>query len=179
MTAPERQRDLEDGIRGPGCCLCAGRNAYLAAFLEMSGLDIQSVLLFEFSDTFYDATVMLVIDDVTQAIVVIVRGTLSSNETLVDMLALGEPLRQEDKKLPLEERFMAHGGMVRVARNLSEKIVREGWVEKAKHLRPDYPLVLCGHSLGAGLVSLMSVLLRPQYPELKAYAFEPPGALMK
>ncbi|BHF75081.1 hypothetical protein SprV_0501817600 [Sparganum proliferum] len=177
-TAPERQRDLENGIQGPGGCLCAGKNAYLAAFLEMSGLHPNSVLLFEFSNTFYDATVMLVIDDLTQAIVIIVRGTLSSNETLVDMLALGEPLRQKDHELPPEERFIAHGGMIRVARALSEKILREGWVEKARISRPDYPLVMCGHSLGAGLVSLMSVLLRTQYPELKAYAFEPPGALM-
>ncbi|BHF75082.1 Zinc finger FYVE domain-containing protein 9 [Sparganum proliferum] len=144
----------------------------------MSSLDLKSILLFEFANTFYDAAVMLAIDDLTQAIVIIVRGTLSSNETLVDMLALGEPLRQKDYELPPEERFVAHGGMIRVARALSEKILREGWVEKARISRPDYPLVMCGHSLGAGLVSLMSVLLRTEYPELKAYAFEPPGALM-
>ncbi|VDK75986.1 unnamed protein product [Dibothriocephalus latus] len=134
-AVPERQRDFEQGIRGPGCCLCAGRNAYLAAFLEMSGLHVESVLLFEFSESFYDATVMLVIDDLTKAIVLIVRGTLNTNETLVDMLALAEPLRPEDQELPPEERFIAHGGMVKVARNLCEKM-------------------------------------------LKAYAFEPPGALM-
>uniref|UniRef100_A0A0X3NU94 sn-1-specific diacylglycerol lipase n=1 Tax=Schistocephalus solidus TaxID=70667 RepID=A0A0X3NU94_SCHSO len=174
----DKQRNLEEGIDGPGGCLCAGRNAYLAAFLEMSGLIPQNILIFDIANTFYDVALMLVLDDKTRAIVIIVRGTLSGDDTLTDLLAVGEPLREEDEGLPEEQRYLGHGGMVRVSRNVVRKIIEERWVEKARKLRPDYPVVLCGHSLGAGLVSLMSVLLKPVYPELKAYAFSPPGALM-
>ncbi|KAL7058297.1 hypothetical protein AAHC03_016899 [Spirometra sp. Aus1] len=174
----DKQRNLEEGIEGPGGCLCAGRNAYLAAFLEMTGLEPHNILIFEIANTFYDVALMLVLDDKTRSIVIIVRGTLSGDDTLTDLLAVGEPLREEDERLPEAERYMGHGGMVRVARNVVRKITSEQWVEKARELRPDYPVVLCGHSLGAGLVSLMSVLLKPVYPELKAYAFSPPGGLM-
>nr|VZI48893.1 unnamed protein product [Spirometra erinaceieuropaei] len=116
---------------------------------------------------FYDATFMHVIDDLTQFIVIIMRERLSSNETLLDMLALGEPLLEKDHDLPPKERFMAHGGMVRVARAVSEKNLREGWVKKTRISRPHHRLVMCGHGRGAGQVSFMSVLLRIQYPEIK------------
>lgn len=122
---------------------------------------------------------MLAIDDTTEAIVIIVRGTLSGDDTLVDLIAVGEPLRPEDIDAPKSEKFIAHCGMVRVARNLAKRIIDEKWVEEARKHRPNYPIVLVGHSLGAGLVSIMSVLMKPHFHELKAYAFSPPGGLMK
>ena len=42
-----------------------------------------------------------------------------------------------------------------------------------------YRLVITGHSLGAGVASLLAVLLKPQYPHLICYAFSPPGGLMR
>lgn len=43
----------------------------------------------------------------------------------------------------------------------------------------DYGLVLTGHSLGAGVVSVLSVMLKREYPELKCYAFSPPGCIFR
>ena len=48
--APKKQLDLERGIKGPGGCLCAGQNCYLAAFLEMSHLKPEDILLFDITD---------------------------------------------------------------------------------------------------------------------------------
>lgn len=42
----------------------------------------------------------------------------------------------------------------------------------------NYPLVLCGHSLGAGCASVLSIMLRPLFPSLKCYAYCPPGAIV-
>ena len=42
----------------------------------------------------------------------------------------------------------------------------------------DYPLVLCGHSLGAGVASILSIMLRPSFPSLKCFAYCPPGAVV-
>ncbi|VUZ41339.1 unnamed protein product [Hymenolepis diminuta] len=177
-TAPDRQVDLENGITGPGGCLCAGRNCYLAAFLEMSQLETSYILAFEITDRFYDAAIMMVIDDITEAIVVIVRGTLSGTDTLIDLIAVGEPLRDEDYNLPENEQLVAHSGMGRTAKNIVNRLLEDKWIESARELRPNYPLVITGHSLGAGLVSLMCVFLKPHFPEVKAYAFSPPGGLM-
>lgn len=38
-------------------------------------------------------------------------------------------------------------------------------------------LVVCGHSLGAGVATLLALQLKPYFPHLKCYAFSPPGAL--
>ncbi|KAM3182794.1 hypothetical protein ACTXT7_011611 [Hymenolepis weldensis] len=130
------------------------------------------------SSRFYEAAMMLVIDDITEAIVLIVRGTLSDNDTLVDLIAAGEPFRDEDHHLPPDERLITHSGMGRTAKNIVARLLEDQWIEGAKKLRPTYPLVITGHSLGAGLVSLMCALLKPHYPELKAYAFSPPNGLM-
>ncbi|KAK2571722.1 Diacylglycerol lipase-beta [Acropora cervicornis] len=40
-----------------------------------------------------------------------------------------------------------------------------------------YGLVIVGHSLGAGTASLLSVLLKPAYPELKCFAYSNPSVL--
>lgn len=41
----------------------------------------------------------------------------------------------------------------------------------------DYPLVICGHSLGAGCAIILSLMLRPSFPSLQCFAFEPPGCV--
>ena len=43
---------------------------------------------------------------------------------------------------------------------------------------PRLRLVIVGHSLGAGVASLLSLLLRPHYSSLRCYAISPPGALV-
>ena len=43
----------------------------------------------------------------------------------------------------------------------------------------DFGLVLTGHSLGAGVASILSVLLRREYPNLECYAFSPPGCVFR
>eukprot|EP00731_Ephydatia_muelleri_P032065 Em0023g572a len=42
----------------------------------------------------------------------------------------------------------------------------------------DYNLVIVGHSFGAGVASLLAIILRPRYPRLHCYAFAPPGGLI-
>lgn len=41
----------------------------------------------------------------------------------------------------------------------------------------NYSLVVCGHSLGAGCASILALMLRPAYPSLKCFAYEPPGCI--
>jgi sn1-specific diacylglycerol lipase len=41
----------------------------------------------------------------------------------------------------------------------------------------DYRLRIVGHSLGAGCAAVLSVMLRPVYPNLRCLAFSPPGCV--
>ena len=42
-----------------------------------------------------------------------------------------------------------------------------------------YNLVLLGHSLGAGTASILGILLKQEYPDLRCYAYSPPGGLLR
>lgn len=39
--------------------------------------------------------------------------------------------------------------------------------------------IVIGHSLGAGVAVLLGILLRPEYPNLRVYAFSTPGNIFR
>ncbi len=43
---------------------------------------------------------------------------------------------------------------------------------------PDYSLVLCGYSLGAGIAAILAVLYKSAYPDLKCYGIAMPGSVL-
>ena len=40
-----------------------------------------------------------------------------------------------------------------------------------------YRLILAGHSLGAGCACVLATMLKPSFPSLKCFAYEPPGCI--
>jgi len=42
----------------------------------------------------------------------------------------------------------------------------------------DFEIVVTGHSLGAAVASIVSVVLKEKYPSLKCFAFNPPGGIV-
>ena len=42
-----------------------------------------------------------------------------------------------------------------------------------------YQLVVTGHSLGAGVASVLALLLKPIYPDLICYSYSPPGCIFR
>lgn len=51
--------------------------------------------------------------------------------------------------------------------------------EFAKPEFRNYRLVVTGHSLGAGVASVLSIILKRDYPHLVCYAFSPPGCIFR
>ena len=43
---------------------------------------------------------------------------------------------------------------------------------------PDYTLVICGYSLGAGIAVILAILLKPIYPHVKCYGIAMPGSVL-
>ena len=43
---------------------------------------------------------------------------------------------------------------------------------------PDYTLRIVGHSLGAGIGVVLSLMLRTTYPDLRCICYSPPGGLL-
>lgn len=122
---------------------------------------------------------LVVADHSKQTIVVAIRGSMSLSDMVTD-------LNGQTEKLPLEDcpdDWVSHRGMTKAALYVKCKL-SEGYIlEHAFNCRPDlgsreYNLVLCGHSLGAGAAAILGILLRKQYPNLKAYLYSPPGGLL-
>jgi len=56
----------------------------------------------------------------------------------------------------------------------------EAFVTNAQLKQTDvsrYKLMVVGHSLGAGVAAILSLLLRPKFPKVKCLAYEPPGCV--
>ncbi|ETE58256.1 Sn1-specific diacylglycerol lipase beta, partial [Ophiophagus hannah] len=53
-----------------------------------------------------------------------------------------------------------------------EDVLENGLVHK------EYKLVVAGHSLGGGIASILAIMLRNSFPNMRCYAFSPPGGLL-
>lgn len=119
-----------------------------------------------------------------EQIVLVLRGTMSLNEIAVDLTCEAEsfepaqtPPMTEDDEHPIPGQFTfpsmpdisenkrrenvhhVHGGMLRMARLMGDvgKPVQLAVLE-ALHNNPEFELVLCGHSLGAGVAALLGMM---------------------
>ncbi|TFK64906.1 alpha/beta-hydrolase [Pluteus cervinus] len=120
-------------------------------------------------------------------IVLVLRGTMSLNEIAVDLtcepedfepVATISPVEEEEEEpipgmftfprpttqIPdtastIAPRYHVHGGMLRMARAMGDvgKPVQLA-VQEALHCNPEYELILCGHSLGAGVAALLGLM---------------------
>ena len=118
-------------------------------------------------------------DHSKQAIVVAIRGSMSLSDMVTDMNGTID-------KVPIEgcpDDWLCHRGITRAAQYVKESILNGHILDRAFNCRPDlgskeYQLILCGHSLGAGAAAILGILLREQYPSLRAYLYSPPGGIL-
>ncbi|XP_059484399.1 diacylglycerol lipase-alpha-like [Neocloeon triangulifer] len=112
-----------------------------------------------------------------RAVVLSIRGTLSMADVLTDLNADAAPLPLH----PPRDDWLAHKGMVQAAVYVRDKIKEEGILARAfdpSKGTDGFDLVVVGHSLGAGTAALVAILLREEYPDLRCYAYSPPGGLL-
>ncbi|KAL7535163.1 hypothetical protein ACHAXR_006312 [Thalassiosira sp. AJA248-18] len=123
----------------------------------------------------------ILVDKDLKKVVVAVRGTRSLEDLVVDLQFVPESLEKVGNICGFQgaDRY-AHKGF----------LARSKWmfndIKKTKILSTlysghspfkDYPLVICGHSLGAGCASILALMLRPSFPSLRCFAYEPPGCI--
>eukprot|EP00794_Sanderia_malayensis_P012703 gene12703-14007_t len=154
------------------CCEC--NLAATRLFLKDHDHDIIHI---SYNDEVYKPPFFVAVDHKNKSVVISCRGTLSMKDVLTDIMI-------EQERIPVENgepNWKAHKGMIQAAQYVLEFIDNEDLLEKAFNFddRRDtksYNLVVVGHSLGAGVASILSFLLRPKYPGVTCFAYSAVGA---
>ncbi|KAI8646079.1 hypothetical protein BD408DRAFT_380921 [Parasitella parasitica] len=147
------------------------------AFAYHTGVSIQDILLSSYTDSHLLSSVShsklhalvhyVTVDHYAEAIVLTCRGTLGLGDVLTDLtcdykeftLPTDSISHGEEANGGHRRAYVAHGGMLEAAQLLATQKgkVFEA-IKKGLESYPQYGLILCGHSLGAGVASLLSVL---------------------
>lgn len=162
-------RRKRTAINGDNCCYC-----YLAGVKYISNLSVDDILYASFKNHLCEIPFCVVVDHKTKKIVVVIRGTLSFRDFLTDIAADSDVFECEG----LPPGSMAHRGMIIGAKVILRQLREQKILERAFNTHPNYDLMVTGHSLGAGIGILLAFLLRPQYPNVKVYAFATPAGLI-
>ncbi|KAH8864792.1 Sn1-specific diacylglycerol lipase beta [Schistosoma japonicum] len=164
------------------CCICSEHTCDLAAILEFTSLKEDQFVKLSYDNSVYQSPYFVAVDDVSHCIVISIRGTLSFDDTIVDLLYDGVRLTEVEtfveSKTGKRPCFIGHRGMVERSRHLFNSLLTDRSLEIAFSKKPHYKLVVCGHSLGAGIASFLSAILRSTYPDVKGYAFSAPLGMM-
>ncbi|EAN78739.1 lipase domain protein, putative [Trypanosoma equiperdum] len=173
-------RKRANSHQGAGC-FCD-----LTAALKVSGLAEEDIILSNWRNALFRPVFYVALDRETASIVVAIRGTLSFVDCITDVTATPEPLFIPD--LANSERacandYYVHGGIKRSAEYVLRELRESGVLEAVLHGGLNsYRLVVLGHSLGAGVAAVLSILLYATEEgvreRLRCLAYSPPGGLM-
>ena len=136
----------------------------------------------------------IAVDHTKQAIILAIRGSLSLDDVVRDLLFepadldtwLNRSTPWDAPLPPLQPATQttvnaAHSGIFEATRATLEDLQARGKLAELllgpAPLFPGYQLVVCGHSLGAGCSFLLSLRLRQFFPHLRCWCFSPPGGL--
>mmetsp|Transcript_29580 Transcript_29580/g.59412 ORF Transcript_29580/g.59412 Transcript_29580/m.59412 type:complete len:985 (+) Transcript_29580:263-3217(+) len=126
----------------------------------------------------------ILLDGSVKSVVVAVRGTSSLEDWVVDLQYVPLPLDQVGKVVgygPALEGHHCHKGVLSRAKWLYNDIKKNRVLKRLfsdESPYRNYDLTVVGHSLGGGCAQVLSLMLRPSYPTLKCFAYEPPGCIL-
>lgn len=133
----------------------------------------------------------VLLDHGRRDLVIVVRGTLNLEDCVADLEAhptffdpFGMATAEETKvgRFDDDTGLFAHDAMLACAEDLRSRLEKKGTLQGA--LGPGckaygYNVVVCGHSLGAGVACLLALILYKELGESVRYiGFEPPGGLL-
>lgn len=132
-------RRFAKNVLGDNCCGCN-----LAGLQATTSLPYEDLVHVSFIDKVFEVPFFVTFDHETKAVVVTARGTMSLDDVLTDVAAAFANM--DDPGCP--PGALCHHGMLTAAREIKRKLEEKEIIVNALQEKPDYKLVVTGHSLG-------------------------------
>ena len=185
----------QHSIRGDSCC--GVNEAAVAQFTKSYDAEL---VYAAFENSVHVKPYAIFLDHAKQKTVVTIRGTITLEDWISDGISDSVELKEAGELWGFDgQGRYGHEGFVTAALRIRQELegnhslmtlfssgVSPGLPPtpnmttplnaESAPLSPLYPLVIVGHSLGAGVAVLLSLFLRKAYPDVRCYAFGCPGA---
>uniref|UniRef100_A0A914CCH7 sn-1-specific diacylglycerol lipase n=1 Tax=Acrobeloides nanus TaxID=290746 RepID=A0A914CCH7_9BILA len=141
-----------------------------AAFLLGTNTAKSDLVFVSFRNRLYQSPFIVLVDHKSSSIIIAIRGSFSFTDVFTDLMlsdaTLGGSVDVDTDDVLFQDKSLDDDGEnKRILENLFAK-------------NPDYKLVITGHSLGAGVASLLTLLYKKTYSFIRCYAFSPPGCVI-
>ncbi|TYZ60505.1 hypothetical protein PybrP1_007957 [[Pythium] brassicae (nom. inval.)] len=164
-----------------------------ASFVGYTGIRSESLVYLNCYNFVFQAPYSIVKDPARRELIISVRGSMSFYDFVTDGLAKVSKMLPDELPLDVPNRHATrtHYGMLRTARQLYGDLqvgtrkqlfwdfaVRHcaaaGACDAENGSNGAWKIVVCGHSMGAGVGAILSVLLKKDFPTTKAFLYAPP-----
>ncbi|KAF2070341.1 hypothetical protein CYY_008344 [Polysphondylium violaceum] len=126
---------------------------------EYTGIEKQDIILTKWTSTNFDPGHFLVFDHQNKSVVLSIRGTFNARDVLTDLVAKDTPFYDGH----------AHTGILKCAQKKFKELMP--LILEAIERYPGYGLIVVGHSLGAGVASLFTIISKNRYPEIPVHCY--------
>jgi hypothetical protein len=138
-----------------------GHHSEHHSFSDHARLSLDDILLSSFVDSAVEEKCgiplvhFITVDHDAKVVVLTIRGTLGLEDLLADFKFGYDSFEWNN------QRWIAHGGMLKCANILIQPSCRvlQTLKDALESFGPDYGLIICGHSLGAGVGAIYAILL--------------------
>jgi sn1-specific diacylglycerol lipase len=148
------------------------------ALMQYLGIEDGDIIKMNWDSSIHYPAYIVALDHVKKAIVISVRGTMTTYDMLTDMNAKNHMIEIYDQITKKTFKGYVHKGFYKSAKNIIADI--EDGIDKLRETGQydDYVFRVVGHSLGGATAYVISFLLLSEkyvpYDKLKCYSYGPP-----